>query len=85
LIEDHNYTNAHLEILAELLYAEATLLFTRGNKAESIPYYQKSLLLFVFVDEAYRTYSPERIEKMKQIRRKISEIKAWIRDSVKGK
>jgi tetratricopeptide (TPR) repeat protein len=74
LIEDHNYTHAHLEILAELLYAEAALLYKKGNKEWSLPYFQKSLLLFEFVDEASRTFSSERQGKMEEIRGKILEI-----------
>jgi hypothetical protein len=74
LIEEHNYTNAHLEILAELLYAEATWLHVRNKVSESLPYYQKSLRLFEFVDKAYRTYSQERLGKMEEIRKEILEI-----------
>lgn len=72
LITQHNYTNSHLEILAELLYAEASLSFANNSKADGLACYQKSLLLFEFVDEAYRTYSAERQERMEQIRKMIS-------------
>jgi tetratricopeptide (TPR) repeat protein len=74
LITGHNYTQAHLEVLAELLYAEASLLYTQNKKDNSLPYYQKSLQLFEFVDNAYRTYSGDRLEKMGLIRKRISEI-----------
>ena len=74
LITEHNFTNAHLEILAELLYAEATLQFAKNNIIDSLPYYQKSLALFEFVDTASRTYSNDQQEKMEQIRRRILEI-----------
>jgi hypothetical protein len=73
LIEDHNYTNTHLEVLAELLYAEAELLFAKDKKTESMPFYQKSILLFEFVDTAYRTYSEERLKKMDDIRNKMGQ------------
>ena len=74
LIEDHNYTNNHLLILAELLHAEAGLQFTRKNVTDSLLNYRKSLALFEFVDEAYRTYSEERLAKMEDIRRKIKDL-----------
>jgi hypothetical protein len=74
LIEDHNYTNAHLEVLAELMNAEAELLYTNNKKAESLPFYQKSLLLFEFIDDAYRTFSEERISKINLIRERIQRI-----------
>ncbi len=81
LIEDHNYTNNHLLILAELLHAEAELQFTCNNKADSILNFQKSLALFEFVDEAYRTYSEERLAKMEDIRKKIRDMEG---DGVSG-
>jgi hypothetical protein len=74
LIATHNYTNAHLEILAELLYAEATLQYAKNNKVDSLSCYQKSLALFEFVDTASRTYSNDQQEKMEHIRRRILEI-----------
>ncbi|MFO7369387.1 MAG: hypothetical protein R6X09_03865 [Bacteroidales bacterium] len=74
LIQEHNFTNAHLEILAELMFAEASLLFSKNKKQESLPFYHKSLLLFKFVNEAYRVYSRDRIEKMEKITERLSEI-----------
>jgi hypothetical protein len=75
LLEDHNYTQSHLEILAELFHAEASLHDARGNLAESLEFYEKSLKLFMFTDENYRTYSADRIEKMERIRKRITELK----------
>jgi hypothetical protein len=74
LIEDHNYTNDHLQILAELFYAEAVLKYANNNYADSLLYYRKSLALFEFTDQAYRTYSEDRLERMALIREKISEL-----------
>jgi hypothetical protein len=74
LIEDHNYTNNHLMILAELLYAEAELEYAKANNVRSLLLYKKSLALFVFVDEAYRTYSFERQERIGEIKRRIEEL-----------
>lgn len=71
LLENHNYTNAHLEVLAELLYAEASLLRSQNKLAESNPYLQKSLLLFEFVDRTYRTYSADRLMKIEMIRSQL--------------
>jgi hypothetical protein len=75
LLTEHNYTNGHLEILAELFYAEARLKDAKGNHSESLAMYEKSLTLFYFTDENIRTYSEERIEKIEQIRNRISEIR----------
>jgi hypothetical protein len=74
LIEDHNYTNDHLQILAELLYAEAELEYAGKKRSDSLVNYKKSLALFEFVDEAYRTWSEDRQERMKAIRGRMGEL-----------
>jgi hypothetical protein len=74
LLTEHNYTNGHLEILAELFYAEACLQDARGNLPECLVMYEKSLTLFSFTDENIRTYSEDRIEKIEKIRSRISDI-----------
>jgi hypothetical protein len=75
LLQDHNYTNGHLEILAELFNAEAELSQARGDNPESIVYSRKSLILFEFIDSEQRTYSLERINKMESIRKRIELLK----------
>jgi len=75
LLTGHNYTNGHLEILAELFYAEARLQDTKGNLSKSLAMYEKSLALFTFTEENIRTYSEERMEKMEKITIRISEIR----------
>ena len=73
LIEDHNYTNNHLVILAELLFAEAELELARGNRPGSRISFRKSLLLFEFVYQAERTYSKDRLDRMEEIRKRLEE------------
>ena len=75
LLKEHNYTNGHLEILAELFNAEAELEFAKGNKSGSLEYSKKSLLLFEFIDLEQRTLFPERLLKMAEIRKRIEEIR----------
>ncbi len=74
LLQEHNYTNGHLEILAELLYAEAELEFARGNKKEALEFSGKSLILFKHIDNEQKTYSFERDKKMKLLRERIEEL-----------
>ncbi|OFY64552.1 MAG: hypothetical protein A2V64_13745 [Bacteroidetes bacterium RBG_13_43_22] len=74
LLQEHNYTNGHLEILAELLYAEAELEFARGNKKEALEFSGKSLILFKYIDNEQKTYSFERDKKMKLLRERIEEL-----------
>jgi len=71
LLLEHNYTNGHLEILAELFNAEAELSLAQGNKSGSIEYSRKSLILFEFIDADQKIYSLERINKMESIRKRI--------------
>jgi hypothetical protein len=71
LLHQHNYTNGHLEILAELFNAEAELCMAQDNKAGAIEYSKKSLRLFGFIDTEERTYSEVRINKMEGIRNRI--------------
>jgi hypothetical protein len=71
LLEEHNYTNGHLEILAELFNAEAELELAQDNRAGSLEYSEKSLLLFEFIDLKQKTLSLERLDKMNSIRDRI--------------
>lgn len=75
LVSEHNYTNGHLEILAELFNAEAELEMAQGNMAGSLEYFLKSLTLFKFIDTEQKTYSSERINKMTSIAERIEILK----------
>ena len=75
LIRDHNYTNSHLEILAELFYAEAELKYAKDNKEESIEFYEKSLILFEFVENNSKSYFLNRRSKKSSIKNRITQIK----------
>lgn len=75
LLEEHNYTNSHLEILAELFNAEAELAGAQGNSQECLEYSEKSLLLFEFVDLHQKTLSMDRLDKMTLIRDRILKLR----------
>jgi hypothetical protein len=74
LIEKHNYTNGHLEILAELFNAEAELELAQGNKQGSIEYSGKALRLFEFIDRENKIYSQNMINKIEAIRERITRL-----------
>ena len=74
LMQEHNYTNGHLEILAELFNAEAELEIAQGNRAGSLEYSRKSLILFEFIDAEQKRYLPERIKKMTAIKDRIAAL-----------
>ena len=74
LLEEHNYTNGHLEILAELFNAEAELAGAHGNSQECLEYSEKSILLFEFVDLHQKTLSVDRLDKMTIIRDRVLKL-----------
>ncbi len=76
LLHEHNYTNGHLEILAELFNVEAELALAQGKKSVRLGYSEKSLVLFEYIDAEHRTYSSERLKKMAAIKERIEVSKA---------
>jgi len=76
LLHGHNYTNGHLEVLAELFYAEAELRLAKDDKPGTLEYSQKSLRLFEFIDAEYKTYSRERIDKIAAIKERIKTLES---------
>jgi hypothetical protein len=77
LLEKHNYTNGHLEVLAELFNAEAELCHAKKDYNTSIIYSRKSLRLLRFLDAEYRTFSLERINKMETIEKRIKNLDTY--------
>lgn len=71
LLHEHNYTNGHMEVLAELFNAEAELCLAQAKKPESLEYSRRSLRLFEFIDVEYKIYSQKRIDKMETIKIRI--------------
>jgi hypothetical protein len=74
LLNKHNYTNDHLEILAGLFNAEAELNKATGNKKDCLEYSGKALVLFKFVDRESRTYSAERQKIIEEIRDRLKQL-----------
>jgi hypothetical protein len=71
LLGEHNFTNGHLEILAELFNTEAELCFAQGDKQNCNGYSRKALTLFEFVDKEQKTYSTDRINKINAIKERL--------------
>ncbi len=74
LLKEHNYTNGHLEVLAELFNAEAELRYACNDKPGCLEFSEKSLILFEFIDREYKTFSMVRINKMEALRNRIAEL-----------
>jgi len=82
LLEKHNYTNDHLEILIELFNAEGELNIAQGDRISSVGFFRKALILLDFIDKENRIYSEERLHKIENLRKKIEELSS---DSLKNK
>jgi hypothetical protein len=74
LINEHNYTNGHLEVLSELFYAEAELLFAKNLFKESLEYYEKTLVLLKFAEKESKSFSQESQTKLWHIQNRITQI-----------
>jgi hypothetical protein len=78
LLGEHNYTEDHLKILSELFFAEGELHFIRGNYTDSLNFFEKSLILFEFVELNSRTYSIDSGSKKSELREKIEHLKSLL-------
>ena len=75
LLSLHNYTHGHLEILSELFYAEAELLYAQGQQSRSTEFYEKTLTLYEFVNKESKTFSFDKELKISLIRNRIEQLK----------
>ena len=73
LLQVHNYTTGHLEMLAELFFAEAGLLLAEKKYAQSMLFYRKSLSLYEYIDRETHSYSQERQDRMKEIKERLGD------------
>jgi hypothetical protein len=71
LLADHNFTHGHLEVLAGLMDAEASLNDAKGETGKATEYFRKSLKVYEFLEGNDRTWSTDRIEKMTRIRHRL--------------
>jgi tetratricopeptide (TPR) repeat protein len=74
LISKHNFSNGHLEILSNLFFAQAELYYAQNNFNESLPFYQKALLLLEFVLNESQTFSFDKQSKSDLIQNRIAEL-----------
>ena len=74
LLQKHNYTNKHLEVLAELFYAEAELRYAKQDWKSSLKFYQKTFLLLDFVERENKAFSMEKQARRSELNSRIEEI-----------
>ena len=75
LIGEHHYEHFHLEILAELFFAEASLAEAQQKPDHSLACYEKSQILNEFLEQKDKTWSARREERKVVLREKISELR----------
>lgn len=71
LLSKHNYTNGHLQILAELFIAEAELQISKNHNQSGLEYFEKSLILLRFVEQESTDFSLSLIQKINNLENKI--------------
>ena len=74
LISEHHFLNGHLEVLAELFFAEALLRESQNRIANCLVYYEKSLILLEFLEQEDKTWSKKREERMSLLKEKIQAL-----------
>ena len=72
LLSDHDYTNGHLAVLAELFFAEATLNEAQNKLNRSRTNYEKSLVLLEFLEQDDKTWSAKREDRKSLLKEKIA-------------
>ena len=78
LLREHNYTNDHLKVLSELFFAEGELQMIQGNYIDSLTFFEKSLILFEFVEEESRSFSFDSSSTKSMIQGKIYHVKGLL-------
>ena len=74
LIQIHNYTSGHLNIISQLFFAQADLIYTAEKFRESLDYYERSVILLDFVIIESGTFYFQKQSKQQYIRSRINEI-----------
>lgn len=74
LLNEHNYTSGHLEILSELFCAEAELQAANNKKVSAREYFQKALVLHEYIVKESNSFSFEQQNKISSLKRKIEEL-----------
>ena len=74
LLTEHHYSHSHLEILAELFYAEAELLHATGDITGCLACYGKSKRLLEFLLSESGVYSLEKEDRIIKLEQLISTL-----------
>ncbi len=75
LLANHHFTNDHLKILSDLFYAEGELQLAKKEKQTALEYFNKSLLLFDFVEQEKATFSFDNEKHRQALVQRIENLK----------
>ena len=76
LIQQHNYTHGHLEILSELLFAQAELSYALDKPEESRIYYKRAEILLRHLLAESNTFDIEKQERLNYLETRVQELVA---------
>ena len=74
LIQEHNYTHGHLEIMSELLYAQAELSYAQDKPEKSRIYYKKAEILLRHLLADSNTFDIEKQERLNYLKTRVQEL-----------
>ncbi|MBN2612514.1 MAG: hypothetical protein JXB00_13235 [Bacteroidales bacterium] len=74
LQHEYDFNPQQIEIVAELLFAEAEMNFFQENYADGLQKFRKSLTIFKYLDREQKIYSPERQNRILGIENRITTI-----------
>jgi tetratricopeptide (TPR) repeat protein len=75
LLQEHNYSYGHLEVLSELFNAQAELHYRQGRNRESLVCFEKALVVLTFVVNESKTFSQEKENKLADLQEKVRDLR----------
>ncbi|MDA3890993.1 MAG: hypothetical protein PF517_04940 [Salinivirgaceae bacterium] len=74
LLNEHNFTNDHLKILAELFFIEGELHIAKKNIEDGKINFNKALKILVYLDKELKTFDLQQQQKIELIMAKIKDF-----------
>lgn len=74
LTKKNSFSVGHVEILSELFFADAELLYAQGKQTVSVEYYEKSIILLDYAINSSKTMSFEKQNKLLYMQNRLTEI-----------
>ncbi|WP_026474988.1 DUF6483 family protein [Alkaliflexus imshenetskii] len=78
LLQEHNYSHGHLEILAELFFVQGKLSEAENSPIASLEFYEKSLLMIQSIIELSRTFSLEHRNRETELKERVESLRGQL-------